>query len=271
MKVERVSWISAASFEGCRVCWVCMHSTPFMASFGHAAKFEMLLQVLCIWMLLQSSVTRMLCVSVEVRDHREAVKFHFIISILLAIWFSLPNFRLLNSAVVANSYHTGDVDVCKRVDAISWGLLLMSDEQMEERLLFMERKAHLYTSTHHGLGRVCALCLLCKAPHTWFVSPNQDFEIAWWNALLLNLMQTTLFFSLSLRKKKKKVDREKKKSNMRERIAEILSVPSLPSVERLVSHRWLGEKRERSHSRGTSFPTGLPPTAVRPPTDQIWC
>lgn len=56
---------------------------------------------------------------------------------------------------------------------------------------------------------------------------------------------------------------------MRERIAEILSVPSLPSVERLVSHRWLGEKRERSHSRGTSFPTGLPPTAVRPPTDQI--
>lgn len=148
----------------CRKLWgsqslLCMHAQhtfqgkhqSWCEVWGVCSKF-------CVfWMLLQSSTSRML--SVEMRDHKEAVKFHSIISILLATWFSLPNFRLFNSAVVANSYQTWDVDVCKRVDVISWGLLLVSDEQTEERLLFMERKAHLSTSTYHGLGHVCDLCL----------------------------------------------------------------------------------------------------------------
>lgn len=150
------------------------------------------------WMLLQRSVSRMLCVSVEARGSKEAVKFHSVISILLATWFSLSYFRVFNSAVVANSYHTWDVDVCKRVDVISWVFCwcLMSKQRKD---YYLWRGRPTCTPAPPWLGACVWSVSVCKVPHTLFVSLAQGFEITnhkkkWWNALLLNLMQTTLFF-----------------------------------------------------------------------------
>lgn len=108
-----------------------------------------------------------------VGDHKEAVKFHLIISILLGMSFfsrptmenriltikCVPDFRLFDSALMASSYHTRDVDVHKKVEVINHCLLVVLGMQAEKGL-FVEGKAHMYDGTLPWLD-ACVCCASC--------------------------------------------------------------------------------------------------------------
>lgn len=133
-------------------------------------------------------MSRMLCASVEVEDHKESCEallcyiypfsYLFLISIMKSLILSIifvPDFRTLGSAVLASSYSLGT-----RMSTRQWKTLgsLVPGVQAERKGWLFRRRSMCTIALPRLGASGCAVHLTLMAPRTLLVLTEQGFENA---------------------------------------------------------------------------------------------